>query len=83
MPGILPFIFRNTNQVEAGLIEETASGLILTEVKANRTYRDNLLANLHKIGEIAGLPVRKKLIFGGDEGFEMQDVRVSPWFEAS
>lgn len=76
------YFYRDSNQVEVDLIEETASSLLLTEIKASRTYRDNLLANLHKIGKIAGRPVRKKLIFGGEEGFEVQDVRVLPWFEA-
>ncbi len=73
------YFYRDSNQLEADLLEETASGLALTEIKANRTYRDNLLSNLHKIEKIAGQPVQKQLVFGGDEGFEVKDVRVFPW----
>ena len=75
------YFYRDSNQVEADLLEETPAGLILTEIKSTRTYRDALLANLHKIGKITSQPVRKQLVFGGDEGFEVKDVRVFPWFE--
>ena len=73
------YFYRDSNQVEADLLEEQAGSLILTEIKANRTYKENLLANLHKIGKIAGQPVRKQLVFGGDEGFTVKDVQVFPW----
>lgn len=73
------YFYRDSNQVEADLLEEQAGRLILTEIKANRTYRESLLANLHKAGKIAGLPVQKQLVFGGDEGFTVKDVQVFPW----
>ena len=73
------YFYRDSNQLETDLLEETASGLILTEIKANRTYRDNLLANLHKVGKIAGQPIYKQLVFGGDEGFTVRNVQVFPW----
>ena len=76
------YFYRDSNQVEVDLLEETAAGLVLTEIKAGRTFHDNMLVNLHRIAKIAGQPVKKQLVFGGDEGFEIQDVRVSPWHDA-
>lgn len=74
------YFYRDSNQVEVDLLEETPSGLILTEIKASRTYRDGLLANLHKAGKIARQTARKQLVYGGDEGFEVKDAQVFPWF---
>lgn len=73
------YFYRDSNQVEVDLLEETPSGLKLTEIKAGRTYKDNMLTNLHKVAKVADQPVRKQLVFGGDEGFDIQDVQVFPW----
>ena len=73
------YFYRDSNQVEVDLLEESSGGLTLTEIKATRTYQAHLLKNLHKIEKAADQPVRKQLVFGGEEGFEVQGVKVFSW----
>ena len=73
------YYYRDSNQVEVDLLEETPGTLIITEIKASRTYKDKLHSNLHKVEKLATLPVQKQLIFGGDERFTIKGVEVIPW----
>jgi len=75
------YFYRDSNQLEVDLLEEKGSGILLTEIKANRTYKDVMLKALHRIAAIMDRPVHKQLVHGGDEGFVIQDVKVSPWHQ--
>ena len=79
--GIEPkyYFYRDSNQLEIDLIEETAQGYNLIEVKATRTYKSKLLKNLHLFEKFSDRPVRKVLVYGGDESFEVEGGEVVGW----
>ena len=42
------YFYRDSNQVEVDLLEETASGISLSEIKSNRTFNKKMLTGLNK-----------------------------------
>lgn len=74
------YFYRDSNQVETDLLSEGANEIFLTEIKANRTFHPRMLTNLHKIEALIKQPVRKQLIYGGEEALNYKDVKVETWF---
>lgn len=74
------YFYRDSNQLEIDLLEDSASGIILTEIKANRTFKSNMLSNLDKVAAITQQPTQKQLVYGGDTTFEVMGAQVIPWF---
>lgn len=74
------YFYRDSNQLEVDLLEEHASGIRLTEIKANRTFNPNMLTNLKRVAAFIPQPTNKQLIYGGDETFEVDDTVVKRWF---
>ena len=75
------YFYRDSNQLEVDLFEDTPSGYRLTEIKATRTYKSSLLKGLKTLGKILDRPGEMQLIYGGEEGFEVEGVRVKSWRE--
>ena len=75
------YFYRDSNQIEIDLLSESASAILLTEIKANRTFNPKMVSNLSKIAKVARQPVRKQIIYGGDQTHEYQDTQVNPWFK--
>lgn len=74
------YFYRDSNQVEVDMLEETALHYKLAEVKSTRTFQRKLLSNLQKVGDkITERPCQKTLIYGGDESLSSQDVSIIPW----
>lgn len=74
--------YRNSNQLEIDILEETALLYRLTEIKASRTFQSKQLRNLHTVAaKTNDKPTEKLLVYGGDESFSIQDVSVVPWLD--
>jgi uncharacterized protein len=77
------YFYRDSNQNEIDLLEETALHYKLTEIKSTRTFQSKLLTNLYKVEKrIPDRPCQKHLVYGGDEPLEFQGVAVIPWHRA-
>ena len=75
------YFYRDSNQVEIDLLKESATSILLTEIKANRTFNSKMLTNVSKISALIKQPVSKQLIYGGDQGYDYQTTVVKPWFD--
>lgn len=74
------YFYRDSNQLEVDLLEEDASGIQLTEIKANRTFHSNMLTNLKRVSGIIPQPTNLQLIYGGEDSFEVEDTVVKHWY---
>ena len=77
------YFYRDSNQLEVDLLKDTASGIELTEIKANRTFSVKMLSNMNKVASLIDRPVNKKLIYGGDQNFETKETNITAWFDIS
>jgi len=75
------YFYRDSNQLEVDLLRDTAAGIELTEIKANRTFSDKMLSNMNKVASLGDRPISKKLIYGGDQSFETQATNITAWFD--
>lgn len=75
------YFYRNSNQLEVDLLSEDAFGMLLTEIKANRTFNPKMLTNLNKVSKLIDVPTKMKLIYGGDKSLEHREVVVKTWFD--
>jgi predicted AAA+ superfamily ATPase len=73
------YFYRDNNQLEVDLFEETPNGYVLTEIKSTRTFRSDSLKGLYKLDKIIDRPTKKRLIYGGEENFEIKDVDIASW----
>lgn len=73
------YFYRDSNQREIDLLEDSPNGLILTEIKSNRTFHQRLLANFQRLASVIEQPVVKRLIYGGEDAFEVNDTQLIPW----
>ena len=74
------YFWRDSSGHEVDLLEETATGLLATEIKSGATFAPDWLDGVRKwssfAGEKAGVPT---LIFGGDASFEREHCHVLSW----
>ena len=75
------YFYRDSNQLEVDLLEETSNKYRLTEIKATRTFRASLLKGLNTLNGLVDKPSQLRLIYGGEEAFEIESVEIRPWFE--
>lgn len=77
------YFFRDTNGLEADLLESNALEILLTEIKSSTTYSSGWDRNLRKIGAIADLPVRYRVVYGGNEIIgPVKETEYLPWYLA-
>ena len=76
------YYYRDNHQLEVDLLEPTAEGLVLTEIKATTTYRENLRTNLDKVASLVNKPVRKRVIYGAAESWTVGEVEYLSWRES-
>lgn len=83
--GVTPrlFFYRDSNQLEADIIEEMPNHIRLTEIKMGRTYRPDYIKALNKLELLSEKPVKKIVIYGGDETFLTESTTVVPWCSIS
>ena len=75
------FFYRDSNQVEADLLEEKSNQIQLSEIKASRTIVSKQFKNLEKIRQlITTQEVNCQLIYGGEEqDYSFKNIQVKSW----
>ncbi len=73
--------YRDRKGMEVDLVEETAEGLVLVEVKAGRTIHSAMGGTLVRAAEQIGKGsvAEMRVVHGGDEGQTRHGVRFVPW----
>ena len=61
-------------------MEGSGEGVVLTEIKATTTYRNRLSANLAKVASLVDGPVRRRVVYAGEERV-VDGVEVVGWGE--
>ena len=72
--------YRDGNQVEVDLVKSKADQLTLTEIKSTTTYRSKLTKSVHQVAAASEVPTELELVYGGQETFVSDGVRVLPWY---
>lgn len=74
------YFWRDSLGHEVDLLEETAAGLLATEIKSGATFASDWLDGVNKWRTLAGdRAATPSLIFGGDESFEREQCHVVSW----
>ena len=74
------YFWRDSLGHEVDLLEETAAGLLATEIKSGATFASDWLDGVNKWRTLAGdCAATPSLIFGGDESFEREQCHVVSW----
>ena len=74
------YFWRDSLGHEVDLLEETATGLLATEIKSGATFASDWLDGVNKWKTLAGdSAATPSLIFGGDESFEREQCHVVSW----
>lgn len=76
------YFFRDSNGLEADLLEGGTISTRLFEIKSSTTYREKFSKSIRNIGELGSLPVDLNVIYGGSEAGTQNGVRLVPWFQA-
>lgn len=78
------YFWRDSKGMEVDLLIETSSGLKAVEIKSGTTINTDFFSRgLEKFEKIAGSPLSKYILYGGDSGTSRRDTMVLPWFEAA
>ena len=72
--------YRDGQQMEVDLVKSRANRLTLTEIKSTTTYRSKLTKTLRQVAAASEVPTELELVYGGQETFASDGVRVLPWF---
>ena len=74
------YFWRDSLGHEVDMVEETAAGLLATEIKSGATFASDWLDGVNKWRSLAGdSAAASSLIFGGDESFEREQCHVVSW----
>jgi predicted AAA+ superfamily ATPase len=76
------YFFRDSNGLEADLLEESSQRVRLSEIKATSTYQPKMFEKLNSIAALFSQPAVKEVIYGGQDSFDVQDARVVSWKDA-
>jgi len=78
------FHFRDLHGNEVDLVQETAAGLSLIEIKAGTTVNRQMSAGFDRVGSLLAKVkiLGKTLVYGGSERVELRGVELRPWSEA-
>ncbi len=77
------YFFRDSNGIEADLLETTLTEVTLTEIKSSSTFSDKWDKNLRKIGTIADRAACYRVVYGGSLPTRtIAGTEYRPWFEA-
>lgn len=76
--------FRDRKGTEVDLLVERPGELLAIEIKSGVTFHPDLTASLHAFERLmarasSATPVRKMVVYGGDESLVHGDVEVVPW----
>lgn len=74
------YYLRDSNGVEIDLVEDKQDGLVFYEIKSSRTYNTNFIKNLYKFND-RSINIERKLIYGGDDTYKINDVEILSWRE--
>ena len=73
--------FRDSNGLEADLVEGGPVRMQLTEIKSGATWSSKWDRNIRRIGALADIPVTYRVVHGGDDPVrEIRGTEYRPWF---
>ena len=73
--------YRDGQQVEVDLVHSAGNRITFTEIKSTTTYRSKLIQTARKVAATAeGVETVTELVYGGEEAFMAEGVRVMPWW---
>ncbi len=77
------YFWRDSKGLEIDLLIEESSGIKAIEIKSGTTINADFFSNLEKFEKIAGSPLSKYILYGGDSGTLRRETKVLPWFETA
>ncbi len=81
--GVRPpvYFWRDSKGLEVDLIIEESLALKAVEIKSGSTLHPDYFSALEKLEGLAGTPLTKFLVYGGQSGSVRKGTTVLPWFE--
>lgn len=77
------YFWRDSKGLEIDLLIEESSGIKVIEIKSGTTINTDFFSNLQKFEKLAGSPLSKYILYGGDTGTTRRETTVLPWFETA
>ena len=77
------YFWRDSKGLEIDLLIEESSGIKAIEIKSGTTINADFFSNLEKFEKLAGSPLSKYILYGGDSATTRRETTVLPWFETT
>ncbi len=77
------YFWRDSKGLEIDLLIEESSGIKAVEIKSGTTINTDFFSSLEKFEKIAGDPLSKYILYGGNSSTVRRDTMVLPWIEVA
>jgi predicted AAA+ superfamily ATPase len=78
------FFWRDSNSNEVDLLDNTNGEMILAEIKASETMKQNFTTMVNELADILDVDeINKKIIYTGRDNMKVNGAMFIPWFDAN